>query len=68
LVTSMAAMFGWVAIYGNAAGFSGGVSVGGATMTASGSVTPARIAFGIGSVVFGLISLAAWKQVFRQRG
>jgi Protein of unknown function (DUF3592) len=67
-VTSMAIIFGWVAIYGEASGFSGGVSIGGAALTSNGSATPARIAFGIVSVVFGLASLPAWKQVFRQRG
>ena len=67
-VTSMAIIFGWVAIYGQASGFSGGVSIGGAALTSSGSATPARIAFGIVSVVFGVASLPAWKQVFRQRG
>ena len=67
VVTSMAVMFGWVAIYGQAAGFSGGVSIGGAAVTLGGSVTPARIAFGIAAIVLGLASLVAWKQVFRRR-
>lgn len=64
-ITSMAVIFGWVAIYGDAAGFSGGVSMGSVAVTSSGSVTPARIAFGLGSVVFGAASLWAWKEVFR---
>ncbi len=67
-ITSMAVLFGWVAIYGEAAGFSGGISIAGATVTAGGSVTPARIAFGIASIAFGLASLWAWKQVLRHRG
>jgi hypothetical protein len=67
-ITSMAVMFGWVAIYGDATGFSGGVGIGGAAVTSSGSVTLARVAFGILSIVFGLASLWAWKQVFRHRG
>jgi hypothetical protein len=67
-ITSLAVLFGWVAIYGQAAGFSGGVSVGGAAVTPGASVTPARIAFGIASIVFGFASLWAWKQVFRHRG
>ena len=67
VVTSMAAMFGWVALFGDSAGFSGGVSIGGAAVTSSGSVTPARIAFGIASLGLGLVSLWAWKQVFRRR-
>jgi hypothetical protein len=66
-ITSMAVLFGWVAIYGQAAGFSGGVSIGGAAVTSGGSVTPARIAFGITSIAFGLASLWAWKQVLRHR-
>jgi hypothetical protein len=65
VVTSMAVMFGWIALYGDSAGFSGGVSIGGASMTSSGSVTPARVAFGLASIGLGLVSLWAWKQVFR---
>jgi hypothetical protein len=68
VVTSMAAMFGWVALFGDSAGFSGGASIGGVAVTSSGSVTPARIAFGIASLGLALVSLWAWKQVFRQRG
>lgn len=67
-ITSFAFIFGWVALYGDAAGFSGGISVGGVAIISNGSVTPARIAFGIASIVFGLSSLWAWKQVFRTRG
>ena len=67
VVTSMAVMFGWVAIYGQAAGFRGSVSIGGAAVTSGGSVTAARIAFGIAAIVLGLASLVAWKQVFRRR-
>ncbi|HXQ64712.1 MAG TPA: DUF3592 domain-containing protein [Steroidobacteraceae bacterium] len=67
-ITSMAVLFGWVAVYGQAAGFSGGVSIGGATVTSGRSVTPARIAFGIASILVALASAWAWKQVFRRRG
>ena len=67
-ITSMAVIFGWVAIFGDAAGFSSGVSTGNAAVTSSGSVTPARIAFGIGSILCALASLWAWKQVVRPRG
>jgi hypothetical protein len=66
-ITSMAVLFGWVAIYGQAAGFSGGVNIGGAAVTSGGSVTPARIAFGIASILVALASAWAWKQVFRHR-
>jgi hypothetical protein len=62
----MAVMFGWIALYGNAAGFSGGVGIGGASVWSSGSVSLARIAFGIGAIVFGLSSWLAWRQVFRR--
>lgn len=64
-ITSMAAIFGWVALYGEAAGFSGGVGIGGVAVASSGSVTPARIAFGIAALVCGLASLPAWRQVLR---
>ena len=67
-ITSLAVIFGWVAIYGDAAGFSGGISMGGVAVTSSGAATPARIAFGLASIVFGLSSLWAWKRVFRARG
>jgi hypothetical protein len=67
VVTSMAAMFGWVAIYGNAADFHSTMSAGGATVTVSGGATPARIAFGAASFLAGLASLWAWKRVFRVR-
>lgn len=66
VITSMAVMFGWIALYGNAAGFSGGVGIGGASVWSSGSVSLARIAFGIGAIVFGLSSWLAWRQVFRR--
>ena len=66
-ITSMAVMFGWISLYGDSAGFSGGVSVGGAAVSSSGSVTPARIAFGLASIGLGVVSLWAWKQVFRLR-
>lgn len=65
-VTSMAVVFGWVSLYGDSAGFSSGVGIGGATMRSSGSATGARIAFGMASIVLGLASLWAWKQVLRR--
>jgi hypothetical protein len=67
VITSMAVIFGWVALYGESAGFSGGVSIGGAGMGSSGSATPARIAFGVASCLLALASLWAWKRVFSQR-
>jgi hypothetical protein len=65
-ITAMAVIFGWVAVFGEASGFSGGVSVGGMAVKSGGSVTLARIAFGMASIVIGLAALWAWKQVFRQ--
>ncbi len=67
LVTaSMAIMFGWVALFGQASGFSVSAGVGGATLSSRGGVTAARIAFGIASVLIGLASLWGWKQVLRR--
>jgi hypothetical protein len=68
VMTSMAVMFGWVAFFGQASGFSAGVSVGGAAVHAGGGVTAARIAFGIATVLTGLASLWSWRQVLRRHG
>jgi Protein of unknown function (DUF3592) len=68
VMTSMAVILGWVSLYGEAANFSGGVSIGGVGMSSGGSVTLARIAFGFGACLMAVASLWAWKQVFRQRG
>lgn len=67
LMTSMAVIFGWVAIYGDAAGFSGGVSIGGAAVSSSGSATVARVAFGFGAALLALASLLAWRQMLRRQ-
>lgn len=69
LVTaSMAVMFGWVTFFGQASGFSVSAGIGGAAVSWGGGVTAARIAFGIASVLTGLASLWAWKQVLRRHG
>jgi Protein of unknown function (DUF3592) len=68
VMTSMAVMFGWVAFFGQASGFSVGAGVGGASMSSGGGVTAARIAFGIASLLTALASLWAWKQVLRRHG
>ena len=60
-ITSMAVLFGWVSIYGDSAGFSGGVGIAGAAVSSSGSVTLARVVFGIGSLLLALASLWMWK-------
>jgi Protein of unknown function (DUF3592) len=68
VMTSMAVMFGWVAFFGEASGFSVGVGVGGAAVSSGGGVTAARVAFGFASVLTGLASLWSWKRVLRLRG
>ena len=65
VVSAMAAMFGWVAIYGDAADFHGGVSIGGAGVGSGNSAAPARILFGVAAALTGLVSLWAWRRVFR---
>jgi hypothetical protein len=66
VITSMAVMFGWVAFFGQASGFSVTAGVGGGAVSSGGGVTAARIAFGIASIVTGLASLSAWRQVLRR--
>ena len=68
VMTSMGVMFGWVAFFGQASGFSVGAGVGGAAVSLSGGVTTARIAFGIASALTGLASLWSWRQVLHRRG
>jgi hypothetical protein len=67
VATSMAVMFGWVAIYGDAANFHGSMSIGGATVASGSPAGPARIAFAIASALTGLVSLWAWKRALRSR-
>jgi hypothetical protein len=66
-ITSMAVMFGWVAIYGDPANFHGSMSIGGTAVASSSAPAPARILFAVVSILAGLASLWAWKQVFRSR-
>ena len=68
VVTSMAVMFGWVAFFGQASGFSVSAGVGGDAVSSGGGVTAARIAFGFASVLTGLASLWSWRQVLRRHG
>src|SRR5579859_6712580 len=68
VMTSMAVMFGWVAFFGQASGFSVDAGVGGAAVSVGGGVTAARIAFGIASFLTGLASLWAWRQCLRRPG
>ena len=65
VITSMAVMFGWVAFFGQASGFSVTAGVGGSAVSSGGGVTAARIAFGFASILTGLASLCAWRQVLR---
>jgi hypothetical protein len=68
IVTSMASMAGSVALFGDARGFRSSVGGGGVQFTSHGSVTAARIAFGVGAAFMGLIAIWAWTRVFRRRG
>jgi hypothetical protein len=65
VVTSLAVMFGWVAIHGDAANFHAGASVGGTAVASGAAVAPARIAFAVASGLTALASLWAWSRVFR---
>ena len=67
VVSSMAFIFGWVALYGQASGFSGGVGVGGAAVGMRGGVTVARLAFGAFSVFAAIAALWSWRQVLRRQ-
>jgi len=66
-ITSMAVMFGWVALWGDAANFHRGMSTGAGAVLSSSSVPLARILFALVSLLTGLASLWAWKQTFRSR-
>lgn len=67
VITGLAVMFGWVALYGDAANFHGSVSVGGVAAASAGSATTARILFGAVSILVGLAALWSWRQTFRPR-
>ncbi len=64
-ITSMAVMFGWVALWGDAANFHRGMSAGGGAVLSSNSVPFARILFAFVSILTGLASFWAWKKTFR---
>jgi hypothetical protein len=64
VITSFAVLFGWVALYGDAANFHGGMGVNGIGVSIS-SALPARIAFAAASGLAVLASLWAWRQVLR---
>ncbi len=66
-ITSMAVMFGWVALCGDSANFHSGLGTGGAVMASRGSVAFARILFALVSILAGLAAVRAWKQAFRRR-
>jgi len=66
VVSSLAIIFGWVALFGQASGFSGGVGVGDASVGMGGGVTAARIAFGAFSVFAAAASLWRWREVLRR--
>jgi len=66
VVSSMAILFGWVALYGQASGFGGGVGFGRTAVGMVGGVTVARIAFGAFSAFAGVASLWSWKRFLRR--
>ena len=66
VMTAMAVIAGWVALLGEAEGFRATVGAAGASVTSRGSVTGARIAFGIGAAVLVSLSLWAWRRVLRR--
>ncbi|HUN75014.1 MAG TPA: DUF3592 domain-containing protein [Steroidobacteraceae bacterium] len=63
----MAVMFGWVAIYGDAANFHGGMSVGPVSVALNGPAALARMLFAVVATLAGLYALWIWKRVFRSR-
>lgn len=67
VATSLAAMFGWVAVYGNSAGFHEMISVGGRAVASTGYPAIARTLFAAMSILAGLASVWSWRQVFRSR-
>jgi hypothetical protein len=67
VMTAMAVMFGWVAFFGQASGFSASAGIGGVAVSSGGGVSAARIAFGIASILTGLASLSVWRQVVRRQ-
>jgi hypothetical protein len=67
IVTSMASMFGSVSLFGRAQGFSSSFGAGGVQVSSHGSVTAARVAFGAGATLMGVVAIWAWTRVFRRR-
>ena len=67
VATSLAAMFGWVAVYGSSAGFHEAMSVGGRAVASTGYPAIARTLFAAVSLLAGLASVWSWRQVFRSR-
>lgn len=66
VASSLAVLFGWVAVYGNAAGFHGGMSVDGKGIAIS-SPAFARVLFAAVAILAGFASVWSWRQVFRSR-
>jgi Protein of unknown function (DUF3592) len=65
IVTALAVMFGWVAIYGDNASFSSGIGGGGLAMPSGSGAHAARIAFGAASAITGLVACWAWMRALR---
>ncbi|HBX64646.1 MAG: hypothetical protein CL670_01805 [Balneola sp.] len=62
LIFAMASIGGWVALFGDGANFSGGVS----SLSHSSNISLARIVFGSGAIICFLIGLYALKMHFRE--
>jgi hypothetical protein len=67
VAASLALLFGWVAVYGDAAGFHGAIGVGGRAAGWSGSHVIARVLFASVAMLAALFSFWSWKQAFRSR-
>jgi len=63
LVTLLTAVGAWVAFWPGARAFGSSVSVGGATVSGSGSEWIGRIVFGFGALVCGAFAAFLWKRV-----
>lgn len=67
VATSLALLFGWVAMYGDAAGFHGAIAIGARAAGWGGSNVLARVLFASVAILAALASLWSWRQVFRAR-
>ena len=66
IITALAIMFTWVSLFGEASGFSSSVGAAGVAVGTRGGVTVARVAFGIGAVLIGIVAGYAWWRLIRR--